>query len=71
LELVKDNEYPNPIILESLGQAMMNHLQLLQNYQDKIQEIETNHTKEMKQTLEQHANKIQGEHETTPTTLSP
>eukprot|EP00544_Gedaniella_sp_CCMP2646_P002524 CAMPEP_0202510152 /NCGR_PEP_ID=MMETSP1361-20130828/53146_1 /ASSEMBLY_ACC=CAM_ASM_000849 /TAXON_ID=210615 /ORGANISM="Staurosira complex sp., Strain CCMP2646" /LENGTH=424 /DNA_ID=CAMNT_0049144405 /DNA_START=29 /DNA_END=1303 /DNA_ORIENTATION=+ len=64
LDLVKENEYPDPIILESLGRATTNHLRLLQNYQDKIQQIEANHAEQMKQTLEQHEREIQGERET-------
>ena len=63
LDLVEEHEYPDPIILESLGRATTNHLRLLQNYQDKIQEIETGHAKQVTSMLEQHACDLQEERE--------
>lgn len=55
LDLVRENEYPDPIVLESLNRATTNHERLLRNYQTKIHDIVTENEATMKKTLEEHA----------------
>ena len=63
LDQVKENEYPDPIVLQSLGRATQNHERLVENYQNKIQRIESENSKVMKETKEQHEEALKKEWE--------
>ena len=61
MDLVNENEYADPIVLESLGRATLNHERLVTNYETKIADMEAQHAQTMKETQEQHQDALQQE----------
>jgi hypothetical protein len=59
MDLVNENEYADPIVLESLGRATLNHERLVTNYETKIADMEAQHAQTMKETQEQHQEALQ------------
>lgn len=63
LDLVRENEYPDPIVLESLERATLNHERLIDGYETKIAGILAENEAQKEETRKRHEEAIQAEHE--------